>query len=74
MAAEIPVDGAPDRHSITELVSADQIDPVTMETIAQSIYVLPLFEKGIAFRELVAALKGETSLANAYFLFFSQME
>lgn len=68
----IPVDKASDHTVTSKAIPTVQLDPVTLETIAQTIYVLRIFEKEITLRELVAVLKCETGLANAYFLFFSQ--
>jgi hypothetical protein len=49
-------------------------DPASLETISQAIYVLRLFENGMTISQLVEVLDGETSQAQAYFIFFSQMK
>lgn len=48
-------------------------DPLSLSIIEQAIFVMQCFEKGITARQLTEALENETSLSQAYILFFKQM-
>ena len=48
-------------------------DPLTLSVIDQAAYVLQRFEEKMNAGRLVQLLKGETSLAQAYIIFFGQM-
>lgn len=48
-------------------------DSLALDSITQAIKVMGLFEKGASDIELIDYLQKETSLAQAYFLFFKQM-
>ena len=48
-------------------------DPLFLSVIEQTVFVMQCFEKGITARQLTEALENETSLSQAYILFFKQM-
>lgn len=56
---------AKDRDSTT--------DPLSLDVVGQAVFILECFEKGATAQEIIEAVKGETSLAQAHFLFFKQM-
>ena len=49
-----------------------EVDPLSLDTIEQAIFILERFEKGATTIEIIEAIK-EASVAQAHFLYFTQM-
>ena len=58
------------KHDEVETTS----DPLSLSVIEQAVFVMQCFGKGITARQLTEALENETSLSQAYMLFFKQMD